>query len=38
VNIGGNSDTILTTPKCHILICEIETVFSKNDKDKHKNS
>jgi len=38
VNIGSDTDTILTMPKWHLLIHSIELVFSKNDKDKHKNS
>jgi len=38
VNIGSDTDTILTIQKWRLLIHSIELVFSKNDKDKHKNS
>jgi len=37
VNIGSDTDTILTIPKWHLLIHSIELVFSKNDKDENKS-
>ena len=38
MNIGDDTDTILTHLKVHLMIYKIEPVVSKNDKDKHKNS
>jgi len=38
VNIGGDTDTILTTPKWYLLIYSIALMYPKNDKDEHKNS
>jgi len=38
MNIGSDTDTILTIPKWHFLIFSIDPMSSKNDKDEHKNS
>jgi hypothetical protein len=38
MNIENNTDTILTILEWHLLIQTVEALFSKNDKDEHKNS
>jgi len=38
VNIGGDTDTILTIRKWYLLAYSIDPVSSKNDKDEHKKS
>ena len=38
MNIGSDSDTILTTLKWHFICTTKEASYSKNDKDEHRNS